>query len=516
MVEFTLSHPNSSTTSLPNHQHHRAMMTSQSSFQSTSTSNHDDLELGHRPQLRVAESEIFDQHLYPPNDDSSSADHSPTPTTLVDGDDQPTRLLNGTSINTTNTTNTATGGGCASTTIKSSTNNYGSTTNSTSNVIKNVNNTNTTNGNSTTLTTKGRSSSIAKQQPATPLTRKAAIKQYFQRKYLSFEHHLVSRSAKHRDSEYRSQLELITAIDEHCDSVLHTYSSFRMFILSLMGGIYVSIATLLTGLISSDISSKAMQKFMTGIAFVGGFTMIIFSKSILFTEVNISVSVHLFKNDLIGIIRRSVYWVIKGIFSCFKNHLHIKIRRPHKSIKLITLLNSIKLWSISIVGNILGTVMMSAVLGACFSWYDSQSMVQYLSALTKHKLDIFIERGASGWFSCLLSGMVANFMIGVASLLCTAGTTIIGKILALFFPIIAFAALGVQHAPANVGYFSHIFIWDSMYGNTTNLTITPEINYVMNSVEWYDGLAWNLIPAAIGNALGGFFLAFVFVFVFIK
>lgn len=173
-------------------------------------------------------------------------------------------------------------------------------------------------------------------------------------KYLSFEQHLLRRSDKKRDNQYRTQLELITAIDEHCDSVLHTYSWFRLFILSLMGGVYVAIGTLTSGLIASDVTSKAFQRFMIGVAFVGAFTMIIFSRSILFTEVNISVSVHLFKSDLIGIIRRSFYWVFNSIFTCCKNHMHVKIRRI-KSIKLMTLLYSLRLWGIAIIGNVLGT-----------------------------------------------------------------------------------------------------------------------------------------------------------------
>ncbi|KAG2374685.1 hypothetical protein C9374_010429 [Naegleria lovaniensis] len=339
-------------------------------------------------------------------------------------------------------------------------------------------------------------------------------------KYLSFEQHLLRRSDKKRDNQYRTQLELITAIDEHCDSVLHTYSWFRLFILSLMGGVYVAIGTLTSGLISSDLSSKALQKLLIGIAFVGAFTMIIFSRSILFTEVNISVSVHLFKSDLIGIIRRSIYWLYKAIFTCCKNHMHVKIRRiSHKSIKLMTVLYSLRLWGIAIIGNVLGTVLMSAILNGSFVWYDNISMIQFLASTTYKKVHTFSVRGVNGWFSCLLSGMIANFMIGVATLLCSSSTTIVGKIIALSFPIIAFAALGVQHAPANLGYFSHIFIWKELFGMETisNMTtITPEIYYISEEIQWWDSLIWNVIPAGIGNAIGGVFLAFIFVYTFIK
>jgi len=334
-------------------------------------------------------------------------------------------------------------------------------------------------------------------------------------RYLKFEHNLIQRSEKKKENQYRSQLELMTAIDEHCDSVLHTYSSFRLFLLAIMGGIYLSLGVLFATLISADYTTKSAQKFMVGVGFIGSFAMIIFSKSVLYTEVNISVAVHLMKSDLVGIIRRSIYYVITAITTCFKNHMHIQIRRPHKSISLMTILNSLKLWGISIIGNILGTVLMSAILGASLVFYDNAGTVQSLCATTKHKIDIFMERGTSGWFLCLLSGTVANFMIGTATLLSQAAVTIPGKILGLSFPILAFASLGVQHSPANVAYFSHTFLWRDMFAATTNLTMTHEMQFIQE-FPWWESIIWNLIPAAIGNAVGGFFLAAVLVFIFVK
>src|SRR5690242_6201373 len=112
--------------------------------------------------------------------------------------------------------------------------------------------------------------------------------------------------------------------------------------------------------------------------------------------------------------------------------------------------------------------------------------------------------------------MVANFMIGVATLLSSSGLTIMGKIVALSFPIICFAALSVQHAPANVGYFTHIFIWKDTFSSVVNVTSSIEMDYLLHDVEWWDAMVWNVIPAGLGNALGGFALAFIFVYTFIK
>ncbi|KAG2381294.1 hypothetical protein C9374_006283 [Naegleria lovaniensis] len=362
--------------------------------------------------------------------------------------------------------------------------------------------------------------------------------QSFIHRYHEFEQHLLRRSETKRENKFRSQLELVTAINDHCDQVLHTYPFYRIFILSVIGGFYLSIGTILSGLLSSDLSSKAMQKLMIGISFICSFTMIVLSKSILFTEVNISVSVYLFKHDLIGIFRRSIFKVLKTVLCCFFNsrnenshsqdiesHGREKhfphLPNPRKNIQLMTLVNSVLYWLVCIAGNLLGTMLMSSILNGCLIWYQNTSLIQFLSNTTLHKIEPFQERGVNGWFLCVVSGMVANFMIGVASQLCSSAVTLVGKIAGLAIPVIAFAALGPQHAPANFGYFSHILVWRDVFGesflaqNATTSLLTPEIKYVME-LSWADAFAWNIVPAAVGNALGGFLLAFAFVFTFIK
>ncbi|KAL9651846.1 hypothetical protein ABK040_000194 [Willaertia magna] len=353
-----------------------------------------------------------------------------------------------------------------------------------------------------------------------PRSRKKGVFSYLKRRYLGFEQHLLRRSNFKRDNQFRSQLELITAIDDHCDHVIHSYSSFRLFILAITGGVYISIGILFAMLVSTDIPYGALQKFMVGIAFVGCFTMIIFSKSILFTEVNISVPIHMFKNDIIGMTRRSFLKLFRACTSCFTSHLdEIVIQRPRRNVRLITILHSFKLWGICIVGNVTGSILMSTILNCSLSYNENGSVINTFAKALYHKVIPFKELGALGWFSCVLSGTMANFMIGTATLLATQPTTVVGKIVALAFPILAFASLGVQHAPANVGYFSQILVWKGIFGQHSGHEITPmspELKYLLDELYWPDVISWNLIPAAIGNAISGIVLSFLFVYIFIK
>ena len=65
--------------------------------------------------------------------------------------------------------------------------------------------------------------------------------------------------------------------------------------------------------------------------------------------------------------------------------------------------------------------------------------------------------------------------------------TVYGKFVPVFLAVTAFVAANFQHSPANMGYFA--LIMPSGHGP-----------------GWGSALAWNVIPAGIGNMLGGAFL----------
>ncbi|MEX2279205.1 MAG: formate/nitrite transporter family protein, partial [Acidimicrobiia bacterium] len=90
----------------------------------------------------------------------------------------------------------------------------------------------------------------------------------------------------------------------------------------------------------------------------------------------------------------------------------------------------------------------------------------------------------------VLSGVLANWLVGMAAFFATMGRTIIGKYIPVFLAVTMFVAAGFQHSPANMGYFAI-----SIAGG--------------GGPGWSDALAWNVIPAGIGNMIGGTLLVAV-------
>jgi formate/nitrite transporter FocA (FNT family) len=92
-----------------------------------------------------------------------------------------------------------------------------------------------------------------------------------------------------------------------------------------------------------------------------------------------------------------------------------------------------------------------------------------------------------------------------------AATDVIGKIFAVFFPIMTFVASGFEHSVANM-YFMSLGMFLKAAGiQTTTTGLLPE---QLDAVG-IGGFLHNLIPVTVGNMIGGIlFVAFFYFIVF--
>jgi formate/nitrite transporter FocA (FNT family) len=84
-------------------------------------------------------------------------------------------------------------------------------------------------------------------------------------------------------------------------------------------------------------------------------------------------------------------------------------------------------------------------------------------------------------------GVGCNWLVCLAVWMAIAAEDIAGKILAIWFPIMAFVAIGFEHSIANM-YFVPLGIF---YGAT--------------KANWVNFLTANLLPVTLGNIIGGAF-----------
>lgn len=117
-------------------------------------------------------------------------------------------------------------------------------------------------------------------------------------------------------------------------------------------------------------------------------------------------------------------------------------------------------------------------------------------AIAQLKTLSYAAAGGAGLRAAFAKGIACNILVNLAILLGISAEDTGGKILGIWFPVMAFVACGFEHSVANM-YFVPVGI---MLGA---------------SVTWSQFLEWNLVPVTLGNIVGGLvFVGAVYSFCF--
>jgi len=92
--------------------------------------------------------------------------------------------------------------------------------------------------------------------------------------------------------------------------------------------------------------------------------------------------------------------------------------------------------------------------------------------------------GAKGWASAFVKGMLCNWMVTLGAVLALASRSTIGKIVAMWLPILTFFALGYEHSIVNM----YVIPAGMMLGAPVSLK------------AWW---LWNQVPVTLGNIVSG-------------
>ena len=114
-------------------------------------------------------------------------------------------------------------------------------------------------------------------------------------------------------------------------------------------------------------------------------------------------------------------------------------------------------------------------------------------------------------------GILCNWLVCLAVWMALTSRNTIGKVWAIFFPIMAFVAAGFEHSIANM-YFIPIGMLlkgvNEVVAAATAAGPSPE---KLANVGWYGFLVKNLIPVTLGNIVGGgFFVATLYWLAYVR
>ncbi len=179
--------------------------------------------------------------------------------------------------------------------------------------------------------------------------------------------------------------------------------------------------------------------------------------------------------------------------------------------KRVTKSELFKNWTISFIGNLIGSLMLVWWMYQSHQWEFFHNMVgakALLIANTKVNLSFEVA---------FARGVLCNSMVCLAVWLCFSARNVADKIISLVFPIAGFVASGFEHCVANMYFIPMGLVLkknpevlaaaEKMAGKTINLSQLTWTGFVVN----------NQIPVILGNVVGGVILVgIMFWFVYLR
>ena len=143
--------------------------------------------------------------------------------------------------------------------------------------------------------------------------------------------------------------------------------------------------------------------------------------------------------------------------------------------KKITAGKMLKNWVIVYIGNLIGSVLLAFVLAKSGLFADAAGARAMAIAASKTSIP---------FMPAVLRGIGCNVLVVLACWLQAGAKDMIGKIFAIWFPIMMFVFAGFEHSVANMTYI-------------------PLGIFLGADVSWGAFFLANLVPVTIGNLIGG-------------
>jgi formate/nitrite transporter len=238
--------------------------------------------------------------------------------------------------------------------------------------------------------------------------------------------------------------------------------ALRLTILGIFAGVYIGFGAQLAIMVTHDMAGflgVGMAKLIGGAVFSVGLMLVVIAGAELFTGNNlIALSVLGGKAKTSGLLRN---WTIVY----FANFVG--------SLLLVLLMYWSGLWKAN--GDLVGVKALSIA--------NAKVNLTFLQAFAR--------------------GILCNWLVCLAVWMAVSARTVVGKIWAIFFPIMAFVASGFEHSVANMFF---IPLGLALKGQAAVVTAAGLVDKL--SQLTIGGLVMNLIPVTLGNIVGGaFFVA---------
>jgi len=244
-------------------------------------------------------------------------------------------------------------------------------------------------------------------------------------------------------------------------------SFYNLFVLGILAGVFIGFGAWLATVIGHDMGANmglGMTKFMMGAVFSVGLMLVVIAGAELFTGNNLIVlSVLDGKSSFAGLLRN---------------------------------------WGIVYFANLIGSVLLAFFIYWSGLWHMGGDAVGVFSLkIASAKVDL-------PFWQAFFRAIGCNWLVCLAVWMAISSRDTVGKVFAIFFPIMAFVASGFEHSVANMFFIPMGMLLKSV--GLAGVTASGNLNL-------FGFLVSNEIPVTLGNIVGGaFFVATLYWSVYIR
>jgi formate/nitrite transporter len=144
-------------------------------------------------------------------------------------------------------------------------------------------------------------------------------------------------------------------------------------------------------------------------------------------------------------------------------------------------------WGLVFVGNFAGAMTTAVFMAIIFTTgftHAPDAVGQKIGMIGEARTLGYAEAGAAGMLTLFIRAVMCNWMVSTGVIAAMMSTSVSGKVIAMWMPILVFFYLGFEHSIVNMFLF-------------------PSGIMLGGQFTWTDYLLWNEIPTVIGNLVGG-------------
>ena len=153
----------------------------------------------------------------------------------------------------------------------------------------------------------------------------------------------------------------------------------------------------------------------------------------------------------------------------------------------VTVQGVLRNWGLVFVGNFVGALTVAFLMAFTFTYgftVPPNEVGAKIGHIGEARTLGYAQHGLMGWITIFIRGMLCNWMVSTGVVGAMISTTVSGKVIAMWMPVMVFFAMTFEHSVVNMFLFPSGLM---MGGNFSIL----------------DYFLWNEIPVVLGNLVGG-------------